>query len=49
MIFTLQLSADRWRVLLKGEQPNYIHAVNINVGFGNFCMHNALANRLINF
>ena len=24
-------SADRWRVILKGEQPDYIHAVNINV------------------
>ena len=23
--------ADRWRVVLKGEQPDYIHAVNINV------------------
>ena len=28
---TLCLSADRWRVVLKGEQPDYIHAVNINV------------------
>ena len=33
MIFTLQLSADPWRVVLKGEQPDYIHAANINVGF----------------
>ena len=27
----LFFSADRWRVVLKGEQPDYIHAVNINV------------------
>ena len=24
-------AADRWRVILKGEQPDYIHAVNVNV------------------
>ena len=24
-------AADRWRVILKGEQPDYIHAVSINV------------------
>ena len=24
---------DRWRVILKDEQPDYIHAVNISVCF----------------
>ena len=24
-------TADRWRAILTGEQPDYIHAVNINV------------------
>ena len=24
-------TADRWRTILTGEQPDYIHAVNINV------------------
>ena len=24
-------AADHWRVILKGEQPDYIHAVYVNV------------------
>ena len=27
----MHFSADRWRVILKGEQPDYINAVYINV------------------
>ena len=26
------LSVDKWRVVLKGENPDYIHAANIKVG-----------------
>ena len=31
IIAILLFPADRWRVNLKGEQPDYIHAVSINV------------------
>ena len=27
----MYISADRWRIILRDEYPNYIHAVFINV------------------
>ena len=33
-------AADRWRVILNGEQPDYIHAVNINV-MNELCIYRA--------
>ena len=41
-------SADRWRVILKGEQPDYIHAVNINVSFEMISMNcNSITSSLV--
>ena len=33
------ISADRWRVILRDEHPDYIHAVFINVNFNYVCVY----------
>ena len=30
---------DKWRVILKGENPDYINATNINVSFYHMLAH----------
>ena len=41
------VAADRWRVILKAEHPDYIHANFVNVST---CMEtNSLLNRLTNW
>ena len=31
ILYNIFSAADHWRVILKGEQPDYIHAVYVNV------------------